>query len=545
MLTCLRGGHVVDPATGVDGVADVYFENGRMIAAPEDGRAPDVVHDVSGHVVMAGAIDIHSHIAGGNVNTARLLLPELHRSIRARLDGTPLSTAKWSTYETGRLYAQMGFTTVVEPAMAPHHAMQTHLELADTPLLDTGALTVLGNDDFLLSLLRKGEGDSAVEDYVARTVDQTRSLGLKCINPGGVEAFKENLRAFGLDDDVPFYGLTSRKIFQSLQRATQKLGIHHPLHLHMNNLGIAGNINTALATIDAAQGLPLHLAHVQFYAYGNEGKNAFSSAAAAFAEKINANKNVTVDIGAVMFSETVTISSDVLKQYNSLSGAIPKKGAIFDGDANGGGIVPYAYKISNYYNAVQWIAGLELFLLVNDPAQVFFTTDHPNGGPFTSYPELFALLMNADLRAQWMARLPAEALEGSVLPTLKREYTLHEIAVMSRSGAAKLFGFTDRGGLTAGNVADVAVYKDQRDKAGMFRKAALVFKDGELVVQNGETLKYTRGKTLRTRPAFDAAINTRLDAYYDDLYGLPRSVFDLTDAVLPNEDAFAEVSCRS
>ncbi len=72
---------------------------------------------------MAGAIDIHSHIAGGNVNTARLLLPELHRSIRARLDGTPLSTAKWSTYETGRLYAQMGFTTVVEPAMAPHHAL--------------------------------------------------------------------------------------------------------------------------------------------------------------------------------------------------------------------------------------------------------------------------------------------------------------------------------------------------------------------------------------------------------------------------------------
>jgi len=544
MLTCLRGGHVVDPANGVDGVGDVYFESGQLIAAP-DGREPDVTHDVSGHVVMAGAIDIHSHIAGGNVNTARLLLPELHRAMRARLDNTPLSTAKWSTYETGRLYAQMGFTTVVEPAMAPHHALQTHLELADTPILDTGALTVLGNDDFLLSMLRKGESDDAIADYVGRTVDQTRSLGLKCINPGGAEAFKENLRVFGLDDDVPFYGLTSRKIFQSLQRATQKLGIHHPLHLHMNNLGIGGNIDTALATIDAAQGLPLHLAHVQFYAYGKEGKNGFSSAAAAFAEKINANKNVTIDIGAVMFSETVTVSSDVLKQYNSLSGAIPKKGAIFDGDANGGGIVPYAYKISNYYNAVQWIAGLELFLLVNDPAQVFFTTDHPNGGPFTSYPELFALLMSADLRAQWIARLPAEALEGSVLPTLKREYTLNEIAVMSRSGAAKLFGFTDRGNLSAGSVADISVYKDQRDKAGMFRKAALVFKDGDLIVKDGETLKYTRGKTLRTRPAFDSAIDARLNAYYDDLYGLPRSVFDLTDAVLPNEDAFAEVSCRS
>ena len=27
---------------------------------------------------MAGGIDIHSHIAGGNVNNARLLSPEIH-----------------------------------------------------------------------------------------------------------------------------------------------------------------------------------------------------------------------------------------------------------------------------------------------------------------------------------------------------------------------------------------------------------------------------------------------------------------------------------
>ena len=75
MLTRIHGGHVIDPATGRDGVGDVWFENGRIVEKPE-GRAPDVTHDATGHFVMAGAIDIHSHIAGGNVNTARLLLPE-------------------------------------------------------------------------------------------------------------------------------------------------------------------------------------------------------------------------------------------------------------------------------------------------------------------------------------------------------------------------------------------------------------------------------------------------------------------------------------
>jgi formylmethanofuran dehydrogenase subunit A len=543
LLTVLRGGHVVDPATGKDGVGDVWLEDGRIVAPPAGGKADREI-DCAGHVVMAGAIDIHSHIAGGNVNTARLLLPELHRAIRARREGTPLSTAKWSTFETGRLYAQMGFTTVVEPAMAPHHSLQTHYELNDVPIIDKGALTVLGNDDFLLRQIRAGEPESAINDYVAQTVSGTRSLGLKCINPGGCEAFKENMRAFGLDDEVPFYGLTSRQIFQALQKSTQAVGIHHPLHLHMNNLGIAGNIQTALDTIDASQGLPLHLAHVQFYAYGTEGKNAFSSAAAAFAEKINAHPNVTVDVGQVMFSQTVTISSDVLKQFNSMPGGSPRKGAIFDGDANGGGIVPYAYKISNYYNAIQWAAGLELFLLINNPEQVFFTTDHPNGGPFTAYPELFALLMSAELRAEVMARLPAEVLEHTTLPSIKREYTYYEIAQMSRSGAAKLFGFTDRGTLAPGSIADVAIYKESRDKAGMFRRAAYVFKDGDLVVKDGEVSHYRRGKTLHISPSFDKNINTRLDSYYEELYGLPRGIFDVPDAALPHKDAFAEVACK-
>ena len=30
----------------------------------------------------------------------------------------------------------------------------------------------------------------------------------------------------------------------------------------------------------------------------------------------------------------------------------------------------------------QWLIGLEMFLLINDPLRVFFTTDHPNGVTF-------------------------------------------------------------------------------------------------------------------------------------------------------------------
>ncbi|WP_036292788.1 formylmethanofuran dehydrogenase subunit A [Methylosinus sp. PW1] len=544
MLICLRGGHIVDPVNGVDGVGDLYIEDGRIVAPPA-GRTPDVEHDVSGHIVMAGAIDIHSHIAGGGVNTARLLLPEAHRAHRPRPANTPLSTAGWSTFETGRLYAQMGYTTVIEPAVSPHHALHAHLELADIPIIDKGFLTVLGNEDFLLSAFRDGATQDSVVDYIGATLEATRAIGVKCVNAGGVDAFKQNVRHFSLDDVVPEYGLSSREIFQTLQRAVNATKIRHPLHLHMNNLGLPGNVETALATIDSSQGLPLHLAHVQFYAYGTEGKNGFSSAAARFAEKINANKNVTVDVGQVMFADIVTISSDVMKQFNSLPGGRPKKGVIFDGDSNGLGVVPYSYRVSDFFNAVQWAAGLELFLLVDDPMQVFFTTDHPNGAPFTTYPEVFALLMSADKRAQYCSRLPADVLELTNLPALKREYSFYEIATMTRAAPRKLYGFEDRGQLGVGSVGDVAVYKPQKDKAAMFRSAAYVFKDGNLVVRDGKVSHYTKGRTLRVRPDYDRAINSRLDKYYDGLYGLPRSLFEVQDAALPNADAFAEVPCRS
>ncbi|PNG26129.1 formylmethanofuran dehydrogenase subunit A [Methylocella silvestris] len=540
MLTLLKGGRVIDPYNGRDEIGDVWIEDGHIVAPPR-GRQADATHDVAGKIVMAGAIDIHSHIAGGNVNTARLLLPELHRARAAPM--LPLGTAKWSTYETGTIYAGMGFTTVVEPAVAPHQALQAHLELSDIPIIDKATLTILGNDDFLLSLLRDGESPAAVADYVAATLTATNSLGLKCINPGGAEAFKFNARTFGLDDVVPFYGLSSRQIMQALQQALVDLKVPHPLHLHTNNLGVPGNVGTAIATIEAARGMPLHLAHMQFYGYGSEGELGFSSAASTLAAAVNATPNVTIDIGQVMFGQTVTISSDVLRQFSATGSAKPKKSVIFDGDANGGGIVPYLYREGDFVNAIQWACGLELFLLITDANRIFFTTDHPNGAPFTTYPDIFALLMSRDKRAEVLSRVPQGAVALTSLPSITREYDFNDIAKMTRAAPAKLFGFKDRGQLGEGAIADVAVYSPGEDIAKMFRRAHLVFKDGDLVVRDGQISHYRWGKALKVRPEYDKAINKRLASYYEHHYGVSHNMFAVPEHILPRNNPFKEVAC--
>jgi hypothetical protein len=64
----LTGGHVIDPASGVDGRKDVAFASGRVAAVdtaiPRE-TAREVV-DVSGSYVAPGLVDLHAHafIAG-------------------------------------------------------------------------------------------------------------------------------------------------------------------------------------------------------------------------------------------------------------------------------------------------------------------------------------------------------------------------------------------------------------------------------------------------------------------------------------------------
>ncbi|MCV3241206.1 formylmethanofuran dehydrogenase subunit A [Mesorhizobium sp. ZC-5] len=543
MLTRITGGEIIDPTNGRAGIGDLWLDGGEIVDAPRDAQAGTTI-DASGCVVMAGAIDIHSHIGGGNVNTARLLLPEQHAAHMPRPTATPLSNAGWSTFETGCLYAKMGFTTVVEPAMSPGAALHTHLELADIPIIDKATLAILGNDDFLLSMIRDGASPAMIDDYVGWTVGATRALGVKVINAGAAAAFKENARTFSLDDEVPWYGVSSRKIVKTLQASVERLGIPHPLHVHCNNLGVPGSADTAAATIAAAEGVPMHLAHLQFYGYGTEGKRKFSSAAARLAEIVNGTPEVTIDIGQVMFGQTVTVSSDVMRQFSARGSASPRKFVIHDGDGNGGGIVPFRYS-EDFYGAVQWATGLELFLLITDPWRVFFTTDHPNGAPFTAYPALFQLLMDRDARREAAEKLPKSALATSSLMSIEREYSFEEIAIMTRAAPAKLLGLADRGHLGAGAIADVAVYRKGTDIARMLGRAAYVFKDGDLVVKDGEITHYRWGRALRLEQPPDKAMARLLEDYHQQRYGLSLDWFTFPDTAIAREKPFGEIACRT
>jgi formylmethanofuran dehydrogenase subunit A len=77
----------------------------------------------------------------------------------------------------------------------------------------------------------------------------------------------------------------------------------------------------------------------------------------------------------------------------------------------------------------------------------------------------------------------------------------------------------------------------------MFRSAALVFKQGALVVRDGEPTRHIFGRALAVEPGRDAAIDRRLKAYYADRYGISDDLIKVPDHAVGRPEPFELVSC--
>ena len=517
MTLRITGGRVFDPANGVDGeVRDVCLQDGKVVDDVPD-HATRI--DARGRVVMPGGVDIHAHIAGPKVNAARRLAPEEHRGdvqdrtaiMRSGTGGTVPST-----FVTGYRYALLGYTTVVEAATPPLAARHVLSELRDTPMIDALFLLLMGNNVALFDLIRRDP--ARVRDAVAWWLQATGGYGVKLVNPGGVEQWKHgNGNVTSLDDDVA--GVTPRQVLDAITGAVHALGLPHPVHVHCNNLGVAGNWRTTMDTLRTLEGRRAHLAHLQFHAYGGRPGGRPRSKAPEIAEYLGAHPELSADVGQVMFGPATTMTADapvsaVLRDITN--------GKWVNADTEvetGCGIVPFTYKEKNYVHALQWGIGLELFLLSRDPWRTVLSTDHPNGGSFLSYPRLIRLLMDRDFRNDQLRRANTKAIRSTVLlDDLDREYTLGEIAIITRAGPARLLGLEHKGHLGPGADADVTIYDEHEDREEMFATPRYVIKGGRVVVRDGELVEALAGDLLRVDVPHDPDVEDVLRDQFDEHY---------------------------
>jgi formylmethanofuran dehydrogenase subunit A len=517
-------GRVYDPANGLDGVVrDICMQDGRIVAdVPPEAKKIDA----HGMVVMPGGVDIHCHIAGSKVNMARKLQPEDHRydhHLRTRVTRSGTGGTVPSTFATGYRYAALGYTSAMEAAVTPLGARSTLEELQDTPVIDKGFFVLVGNNVLLYRLLQEGR----LEEFrhtLAWWLCATKAYAPKLVNPGGDELWKGNRNAniTLLDDTIGPFDLTPRKVIDAFVGAANDLGLPHPVHIHCNNLGHTGNYETTLETMRIADGRRAHITHIQFHSYGSvAGKSGDNptSRATEIAEFVNTHPNISADVGAVMFGRSTSMTADAPLAYmlRRFGG-----GKWINADTeheSGCGIVPFTYQDTVYTNALQWAIGLELFLRSEDPWRMVFSTDHPNGGSFMSYPKLIRLLMDREFRKQEMAKVNQKAIEASGLRDCQdRELSLYEIAIITRAGPARLLGLTGKGHLGVGADADVTIYEENADKEEMFSTPRYVIKGGQLIIEDHEFREDCEGQVFHVDPAYDPAIEQVIQPFFEDYY---------------------------
>jgi formylmethanofuran dehydrogenase subunit A len=548
-VTAIRisGGRIHDPANDVDGeVRDLCLRDGKVV----DDVGPDARRiDARGMVVMPGGVDIHAHIAGPKVNAARKLSPDDRRDdpldrTEARRSGTGGLVP--STFSTGYRYSLLGYTTVVEAAAPPLAARHVLSELRDTPMIDKAFLILMGNNQVLFELIRESGGavTPRLRDAVAWWLEATGGYGVKLVNPGGVELWKQsNGTVESLDESVAGFAVTPRQVLEAIGGAVDELGLPHPVHVHANNLGVPGNADTTLDTMRTLSGRQAHFAHLQFHSYGGEPGGLPRSRASELLDHLSSHPEVTADVGQVMFGPAMTMTADahVSAVLRDLDGG---KWLNHDTEVETGcGIVPYTYKAGNYVHALQWGIGLELFLLGRDPWQIMLSTDHPNGGSFLSYPKLIRLLMDRAFREDQIGRANQRAIRRTaLLDGVDREYTLNEIAIITRAAPARRLGLRDKGHLGVGADADVTIYHDRADREEMFATPRYVIKGGELAVEDGDLRRADDGLLLSSRAEFDPGIGDVLEPLFGERYTVAFEHYPVREPALREPARIVEAS---
>ena len=345
-----------------------------------------------------------------------------------------------STFVTGYRYALLGYTTVVEAATPPLAARHVLAELRDTPMIDAAFLLLMGNNLALFDLIRARPGARARRDRLVARGDGR--LRRQAREPGRRRALEAAATATSPRSTTRSPASRRRQVIEAIGGAVHELGLPHPVHVHCNNLGVAGNWRTTLDTLRHAGGParaprapPVPRLRRQ------AGRAAAARARRTLAEYLGAHPELSADVGQVMFGPATTMTADapVSALLRDVTGG---KWVNADTEVETGcGIVPFAYREKNYVHALQWGIGLELFLLSRDPWRIVLSTDHPNGGSFLSYPRLIRLLMDRDFRNEQLRRANKRAIQRTVLlDDLDREYTLEEIAIVTRAGPGAAAG---------------------------------------------------------------------------------------------------------
>ena len=131
--------------------------------------------------------------------------------------------------------------------------------------------------------------------------------------------------------------------------------------------------------------------------------------------------------------------------------------------------------------------------------------------------------------------LPASSVETF------REYTLNEIAIISRAAPARALGLKNKGHLGTGADADITIYDEHPDRELMFNTPRYVIKSGKMIIDNHEFTGDHTGRILHVEPKYDKQIAETVRPFFEDYYSIEFDNYAVSDHYLHDHEIIPTV----
>jgi len=338
--------------------------------------------------------------------------------------------------DIGHIYAKMGYTFVNESLMTIETSNYVHHELCSIPIVDTSAFLALNFHDLWRYI--KDERIRDTEDIISRLAYINRAIGVRICYPY----------------------LKFNRIWHSHKNISTKKFLKFFSQFKKDNLSFPVFLNTSPELLDQ----PLEecgLFHFSQLGSGITNEEQYNIAHGLLKKGFTAdpglhnnNRNkLIIDFEKSNKERCLSIGIALTDPICFLSGNSSTKEGKY-----------------SYYP-------LKLTLEA-DPSKICFSIRCNDGASFDMYPSFFSLLMSREMRSG--------QIEGE-LP--HREFSLYEIAQITRSTPAKLLGLKNKGHLGTGADADISIYNiskvtDSKDLEDEFRNCSYLIKGGQLVIDD-------------------------------------------------------------
>jgi N-acyl-D-aspartate/D-glutamate deacylase len=447
----LRGGRVMDPATGLDSIRDVAIRDGKIVAVSEQTlRGTDVV-DVSGKVVAPGFIDLHAH---GQTTGDMQLQAQDGVTTALEMEQGVYPVAPWYAFMEGTAPINYGVTVShISARFAVFHGIEIgHWPINTEPAKALGAMPAGSNRaatpkqvDSVAALLRQGLSEGA--------------LGI----------------GFGINYSP---GATPAEI-AALFRVAKEVGVAAFVHTRAFGIGaIREAINTARET-----GAALHIVHI-----GSSSGDDIVEALAAIDSGRAAGMDLTTEVYPYTAASTRLETAMFKIDYGDLAWAATGERLTresFDRyRKQGGWIILYLMKDANVERAIAHPA----VMVASDGVPFVDGKGHPRGAG------TFARLLGHYSREKQLLSLMDALAKVTIMPARRLEGYVPAMAGKGRIGVGMDADITV---FHPDSILDRATFTEPTNPSAGISQ---VLVNGTFVVRDGQLVPDARpGRPIRTR----------------------------------------------